>query len=101
MKPGLGVCLFRGTLEAIIYIGIAVSWILLLPVSRAYAGDASHQAMGGLLLALNDWISPVLAIVFILGTLMFYLVLYRAKLVPRWISGWGLVAAIPYLPRVF
>jgi hypothetical protein len=28
--------------------------------------------------------------------MMFYYVLYRSKLVPRWLSGWGLLAAIPY-----
>ena len=28
---------------------------------------------------------------------MFYYVLYQSKLVPRWISGWGLIAAILYL----
>jgi hypothetical protein len=26
----------------------------------------------------------------------FYAVLYRFKLVPRWVSGWGLVAALLY-----
>jgi len=44
----------------------------------------------------HDQISHVLAIVFILGALMFYSVLYQSKLVPRWLSGWGLLAAIPY-----
>jgi hypothetical protein len=38
------------------------------------------------------------AIVFGLGALMFYTALYRARLVPRWLSGWGLLAALIYLP---
>jgi hypothetical protein len=28
---------------------------------------------------------------------MFYTVLYRSKLIPRWISGWGLAAALLWL----
>ena len=32
---------------------------------------------------------------------MFYLVLYRGRLVPRWISIWGLIAIIPYAIPVF
>ena len=27
---------------------------------------------------------------------MYYYALFRAKLVPRWLSGWGLLAAVPY-----
>jgi Domain of unknown function (DUF4386) len=35
-----------------------------------------------------------LTIVFALGAVMFYYVLFRARLVPRWLSGWGLLAAL-------
>ncbi len=34
--------------------------------------------------------------VFLLNTLLF-----RSRLVPRWISGWALVAALPYLADSF
>ncbi|NDJ78440.1 MAG: DUF4386 family protein [Chloroflexi bacterium] len=46
-------------------------------------------------------LGQVLTIVFILGALMFYYLLFRSKLVPRWISGWGLIAAAPYLAAGF
>jgi len=43
----------------------------------------------------------VAGIVFGLGSLMFYVVLYQSRLVPRWISVWGLAAVIPYLAAEF
>ena len=31
---------------------------------------------------------------FSIGALLYYIIFYRTELVPRWLSGWGLVAAI-------
>ena len=97
----LGYLIFRGGLEAFTYIAIVISWLLLVPVSQVYAqagasDSSSFQALGALLLDSGE-ISTVTAIVFPLGALMFYTLLYRSKLIPRWLSGWGLVAIIPYL----
>jgi hypothetical protein len=39
----------------------------------------------------------VLAIPFALGALMFYILLYQSRLVPRWLSAWGLVGAALYI----
>ena len=39
-------------------------------------------------------------IAFLTGAAMFYLILYRGRLVPRWLSMWGLVAILPYLVPV-
>ena len=43
------------------------------------------------------WINLVLAIVFALGALMLYYLFYRSRLVPRWLSGWGLIGGLLYL----
>ena len=40
-------------------------------------------------------------IVFCVSALMFYAVLYRSRLVPRWITVWGLAAVVPYLAAEF
>jgi hypothetical protein len=95
----VGYVVFRGGLEAIGYLVTVVSWLLLLPLSRVYQagapGASNLQALGSLLLETQQ-LASINTIVFILGALMFYAVLYQAKLVPRWLSGWGLIAAIPY-----
>lgn len=97
----LGYVVFRGGLEAATYLAIATGWLLLVPLSRVYvqagASDASNfQALGIVVLEASE-IGSITTIVFCLGALMFYYLLYRTKLVPRWLSGWGLIAIVPYL----
>mgnify|MGYP000685840826 CR=1 FL=1 len=36
-------------------------------------------------------------VAFIIGAACLYTSFYRTRLIPRWLSGWGLVAAVPYL----
>jgi hypothetical protein len=98
----LGAVLFRGALEAVTYIAMVISWLLLVSLSQAYttagAPDAYYfQTLGTLLLAAGDWINQILAIVFSLGALMIYYLFYQSKLIPRWLSVWGLIGAILYL----
>ncbi|MHA1235709.1 MAG: DUF4386 domain-containing protein [Promethearchaeota archaeon] len=98
----LGSVVFRGALEAVIYIAMVISWLLLLTVSQEYikagAPDASHfHALGTLLLTASDQINAILEIVFSLGSLMIYYLFYQSKLIPRWLSVWGLIGAILYL----
>ena len=98
----LGYVVFRGALETVMYIVLAIIWLFLIPVSQEYvkAGtpDASYfQTLGTVLLKGHDLIGPVQTIVFCLGALIFYYLLYQTNLIPRWLSGWGLIAIIPYL----
>ena len=96
----LGYVVFRGGLETAAYLATALGWLLLLPLSQAYrvgAPDAaSLRAIGALLLDAKE-IGSIGTIVFCLGASMFYFLLYRSRLVPRWLSAWGLLAVIPYL----
>lgn len=98
----LGTVVFRGPLEAGIYILMVISWLLLILVSQEYvqAGtpDANQfQAVGAVLLQANAKMNPVLEIVFSLGALMYYFLFYRSRLIPRWLSGWGLLGGMVYL----
>lgn len=97
----IGYVVFRGALETVGCFVTPVIWISLLALGQLYtqAGDsaaAGFQAQGALLLKAGA-LSSLGAIVFCLGALMFYAVLYQSRLVPRWISVWGLAAVIPYL----
>jgi hypothetical protein len=98
----LGVVLFRGALEAVMYIATVITLLLLLSVSQEYikagAGASSYfQTFGTMLQKFREQASAITAIVFSLGALMIYYVFYRSKLIPRWLSGWGAIGAIPYL----
>ena len=101
----LGYIVFRGALETVTTIAIVIGWLFLTILSQQYiagAPDASYfQTLGTLTLKENVSIGYILQIVFPLGSLMFYCVLYQAKLIPRWISGWGLIAAILVLALAF
>ena len=98
----LGAVVFRGALEAAIYIAQAVTLLLLLAVSQEYAkagamDAAFFQTLGTLLLQADHWLAIILSIVFSLGALMIYYVFYQSKLIPRWLAAWGLVGAVLYL----
>jgi hypothetical protein len=93
----LGYVVFRGALEGITYMAIVVSWLLLLPLGQVYqAGtpEAADLQVWGKMLFETPELGVVLMLVFGLGGLMFYSLLYQTKLVPRWLSGWGVIALL-------
>jgi hypothetical protein len=98
----MGYVIFRGGLETFTYMALMLSVLLLIPISQEFmqtgsAGDGYLQSLGNLSQAATQWITQILAVVFILGAVMFYTMLFQSKLIPRWISIWGLIGAIPYL----
>lgn len=55
-------------------------------------------AAGEAVFKIGDWAGYVaVATIFCLGALVFYTMLYRTRLVPRWLSVWGLLGAVLYL----
>ena len=76
-----------------------LSLLVLLTVSQqslapGSAAPSSFQATGDALLAVRDWVHGFVALLaFGIGVLMYYYVFYRSRLVPRWLSGWGLAGA--------
>ena len=95
----IGYVVFRGALETFTYIALALFWLLLVVVARQYAESGAAVAsqfssLGILLVKAIDPINAIRGPVFSLGALMFYDLLYQARLIPRWLSGWGIVAAV-------
>ncbi len=98
----MGYVVFRGALETVVYMAMAISWLSLVKLSESYvqAGAPTvpgFESLGALVLDGHDATRSVLEIVFPLGALMFYAMLYQSKLIPRWLSGWGFLAAIVWL----
>jgi hypothetical protein len=90
----MGYVVFRGAIETVIYIVGALGWLLLIPLST--------QPDAGPLAGFVRTADPVIweqvgVIPFALGALMFYVLLYQSRLVPRWLSVWGLVGAALYI----
>jgi hypothetical protein len=101
-----GSVLFRGILEQVGQILMAISFFLLLTVSEIYgktgATDSSNfQILGSLLIAAGHWIPMIGGIIFSVGTMMMFALFYQTSLIPRWLSGWGLFGAVLYLIAYF
>jgi hypothetical protein len=95
----LGSVAFRVVEGVFVLIG-TLSLLSLLTLSQEFTaagapGASSFQTSGTLLLALRDWQVPVISsLAFSLGALMYYVILYKSKLIPRWLSGWGVLGAV-------
>ena len=94
-----GYLIIRGAVETAAYVILAIAWLLLVPLGEAMSvgpGTATPSGVRlGTLVIDSDGASAVLSLVFCLGAGLFYVLLYRSRIVPRWIAWWGLVA-IPF-----
>ena len=95
----LGAVGFR-TVEGVLDIVGSIGLLLLITLSQQFvnagAPDSSYFRTLGVLTVsgyhLVENVGKLLA--FSIGCLLYYIIFYRTKLVPRWLSGWGLVAGI-------
>jgi len=91
------------SIEAVLFAAGTASLLALVVVSGEFLAmggpaDGHFQTWAQVLLAGHDWNNAAVAFVaFALGSLMLNYGLYRARLVPRWISAWGLLAAASIL----
>jgi hypothetical protein len=85
-------------LEAAAFVVGAISVLSLISVSEASILAAAapsapvYEGLRSLALAGNLWAGKLATLAFVLGAVALYSLLYRSRLVPRFISAWGLVA---------
>jgi len=88
----VGARLVEGVFFLVAVVGLLSLVTLSQEFVKAGAPDASYfQTLGTLLLAARDWAGVLGSFAFILGALMYYYIFYQSKLVPRWLSVWGLI----------
>ncbi len=98
----IGYVSFR-IMEAVTLVGGTISLLLLLTLSQEFvkagAPDALYfQTLGTLLLAAPDWTTLIGVYIFTaLTAVILNYVLYKSKLIPRFISVWGLIGALLFI----
>jgi hypothetical protein len=92
----LGYAGFR-LLEIMFYTLALICRLSLINLSQDYLSSGEMgapylQSIGGSILSGADWAFTIAILFYTLGALMFYSVLFRSRLIPRFISVWGFVA---------
>lgn len=76
-----------GTLSLLVLLSLAQE-----TVAAGASGSPSIEASAGLLLAVREWVPNFLLLLpFLLSAAVYYSMMYKWRVVPRWLSGWGLV----------
>jgi hypothetical protein len=95
----LGSVGFR-TVEGVFdFIGV-LGLLILITLSKQFVGagapDSSYfQTIGLMSISGFHWaVNVVKLMAFSMGCLLYYIIFYRTKLIPQWLSGWGVIAAI-------
>ena len=94
----LGSVIFR-TIEAVFYMIGVVSLLSLLTLGQQFrtagvADRASLQAIGNLLVSVRDHAALAAVFAFCVGAFMYYYLFFQSRLIPRWLSGFGIVAIL-------
>jgi hypothetical protein len=84
-------------IEGLLYSIGAIAVLSMLTLARglveAGAPASSYlPASGALLLVVRGWAGMAGTLAFYPAGLLYYIVFYRSRLIPRWLSGWGIVA---------
>ena len=97
----MGLVLFRGALEGTGYfvttLGILTLAALGTETIASGADPASLQPIGNAIYQFLNLKSPIGTIFFIIGATCLYASFYRTRLIPRWLTIWGLIGVVPYL----
>jgi hypothetical protein len=97
----MGMVLFRGAFEGTWYILSALSYVALgalgMEIAAAGVDSAALQAIGDVTLQVSEKLGDIGTFAFIIGAACLYTSFYRTRLIPRWLSVWGLIGTVPYV----
>jgi hypothetical protein len=84
-------------IEGALYLGIVACLLVLVALAKeaggaGTAGSSAYEVPAALLMAARDALGEVAVAAFGIGALMYYGVFYRTRMLPRWLSAWGIVA---------
>jgi len=96
-----GMLLFRGALEGSYYMISALGFLSLVLISNEYLASGSNlpalESLANIVYRSQSSLGAVGSIVFLIGATCLYISFYRTKLIPRWLSIWGLIGVVPYM----
>lgn len=96
-----GMILFRGALEGVWYFVTTLVFITLSVIGATMAAPGTDsEAMGNLaslIYHFQDIAGPLGTLFFLIGASCLYISFYRTRLIPRWLSLWGLIGVVPYM----
>ena len=94
----MGMVLFRGALEGTWYFMTALGFLALVALGNEYiatgADSVALQSMANVLYQFQDRLAAVGPIFFLIGATCLYLSFYRTRLIPRWLTVWGLIVVV-------
>lgn len=97
----MGMLIFRGALEGVWYLMTTLAFLVLFTLGNEYAATGSNslalQSMGNVVYQFQDLLGPIGTILFLIGATCLYISFYRTRLIPRWLSIWGLIGVVPYM----
>lgn len=97
----LGLVLFRGALEGTSYFITVLGMLTMVALGGQYLAAGSDttalQSMSNVLYQFMSLKTPYGTFVFLIGATCLYFSFYRTRLIPRWLTIWGLIGVIPYL----
>ena len=84
--------------EAVLHIVCQMIVFALAKVSTDFAanGDAALVILGNLLLTSRDFCGAITMMPFSLGAILFYYLIMKANVIPKWLGLWGL-ATVPFI----
>jgi len=97
----IGMLLFRGVMEGVWYLMTTMSFLTLVVLSEEYVSTGANstvlQSIGNVVYKFLNLLGPIGSILFLIGATCLYISFYRTRLIPRWLSVWGLIGVVPYM----